>query len=79
MLVPYREFYLSSDDFYSDSTLVLGLMRVEFMFFVLTLADGLCCAWFVYPILWWRRCQDMIGLNLAVIKLMAVQVTKLPL
>jgi hypothetical protein len=43
-----QRIYLSGDDIYSDSTLVLGLIRVEFfltfLMFVLTLADGLCCA-----------------------------------
>jgi hypothetical protein len=23
---------------------------VKFLMFVLTLADGLCCAWFIYPV-----------------------------
>jgi hypothetical protein len=43
-----QRIYLSSDYFYSDSTLVLGLTFVDFLMFVLTLADGLCCAWFIY-------------------------------
>jgi hypothetical protein len=30
-----------------------------FSYFVLTLADGLCCAWFVYPILCWCRCLEV--------------------
>jgi hypothetical protein len=29
MLVPYRESILTSDDFYSDSTLVMDLIYVE--------------------------------------------------
>jgi hypothetical protein len=50
MLVPYREF-ISSDDICSASTLVLGLIHVEFfnvLMFVVTITDGLCCAWFLY-------------------------------
>jgi hypothetical protein len=50
-----QRIYLSSNDIYSDSTLVLGLIweefRLKFLMFVLTLANGLCCAWYVYPIL----------------------------
>jgi hypothetical protein len=30
--------------------------------FVLTLADGLCCAWFIYPVLCWCWCSE-IGTN----------------
>jgi hypothetical protein len=33
-----------------------------FLMFVLTLADGLCCAWFIYPILCWCWCPE-IGTN----------------
>jgi hypothetical protein len=29
-----------------------------FLMFVLTLADGLCCAWLVYPILFGCRCPE---------------------
>jgi hypothetical protein len=32
------------------------------LMFVLTLADGLCCAWFSYPILCWCKCPE-IGTN----------------
>jgi hypothetical protein len=39
---------------------VLGLKCVEFyLMFVLTLADGLCCAWIIYPALCWYRCPEM--------------------
>jgi hypothetical protein len=31
----------------SDNALVLDLIRVEFLMFVLTLADGVCCVLFV--------------------------------
>jgi predicted GIY-YIG superfamily endonuclease len=44
----HTRIYDCSDDIYSDSNLVLGLLRVEsllmFLMFVLTLTDGLCCA-----------------------------------
>jgi hypothetical protein len=33
VLVPYGEFHLSSDDSYHDSSLVKGLMRVQFLIF----------------------------------------------
>jgi hypothetical protein len=33
VLVPYGEFRLSSDDFYLDSSLVQGLIYVEFLIF----------------------------------------------
>jgi hypothetical protein len=36
VLVPYTEFCLSSDDFYLDSSLVQGLIRVEVYFSVLS-------------------------------------------
>jgi hypothetical protein len=29
---------------------------VEFLMFLLTLADCSCYEWFVYPVLYWRRC-----------------------
>jgi hypothetical protein len=61
MLVPFN--YLYSDDICSDSNLLLGLIRVEFfimfLMFVLTLADGLCCAWFIYAILRWCWCSEI--------------------
>jgi hypothetical protein len=64
-----------SDDFYSDSTLILTTIAVKqcrdigarshvcgvllvFLIFVLILADGLCCAWFIYPILFWYWCPE---------------------
>jgi hypothetical protein len=53
---------LFGDDIYSDSTLVLCLIYVEFLMFlmlVLTLADGLCCAWFVWPVVCWCRCLEI--------------------
>jgi hypothetical protein len=57
-----QRIYLSSDDFYSDSTLILTAIAVKqcmdisardhicgvLLLFVLTLTDGLCCVWFVY-------------------------------
>jgi hypothetical protein len=61
MLVPYRE-RLFTDDFYSDSSLVQGLIRVKFLIFsrfVLALADGLCCAWLVYPNWCWYSCPEI--------------------
>jgi hypothetical protein len=30
-----------------------------FLMFVLTLADGLCCVWFIYPILCWCWCLEL--------------------
>jgi hypothetical protein len=54
-----QRIYLSNDDFYSDCTLVLCLISVDFFCFILTLANGLCCAWFVYPILCWSRCSEI--------------------
>jgi hypothetical protein len=54
--------YLSNDDIYSDSTVLLGLTLVVYLtilMFVLTLADGLCCDWFVYRILCWCRCPEI--------------------
>jgi hypothetical protein len=53
--------YLSSDGFYSDSPLMLGLIYVEFflMFLMYCLADGLFSAWFVYPILCSCRCPEI--------------------
>jgi hypothetical protein len=57
-----QRIYLSSHYIYSDSALVLGLIRAEILTsskFVLTLADGLCCAWFVYPILPSCRCPEI--------------------
>jgi hypothetical protein len=30
-----------------------------FLMFVLALADGLCCTWFVYPISCWCRCLEV--------------------
>jgi hypothetical protein len=53
---------LFSDDFYCNGILVLGLTCVEFfmsIIFILTLADGLCSAWFLYPILCWCRCPEI--------------------
>jgi hypothetical protein len=53
---------LSSYDFCLDNCLVQVLTRVEFWIFscfVLTLADGSCCAWIVYPIRCWYRCPEM--------------------
>jgi hypothetical protein len=64
---------LSSDDFYSHSTLisiiavkqcmairarphVCGVLNV--LMFVLTPADGLDCAWFIYSILCWCCCLE---------------------
>jgi hypothetical protein len=52
--IPYGKVRLSSDYFYPASSLVQGLICVEFInvsMFCLALADGLCCAWLVYPIL----------------------------
>jgi hypothetical protein len=37
---------------------VLGLMYVEFLMFVLTPADGLCCIWFIYPVWCWLWCLE---------------------
>jgi muconolactone delta-isomerase len=57
-----QRIYLSNNDLYSDNTLVLGLVRVEFLTFqcfVLTQADDLCCAWFVYHILYLCSCLEM--------------------
>jgi hypothetical protein len=31
---------------------------VVFLMFVLILPDGLCCAWFIYPILCWCWCWE---------------------
>jgi hypothetical protein len=58
-----------SDDSYSDSTLILAIavkrcmdicgrphafgVFLMFLTFPLTLAEGLCCAWFIYPLLCW--------------------------
>jgi hypothetical protein len=30
-----------------------------FLMFVLALADGLCCAWLVFPTLHWCRCAEI--------------------
>jgi hypothetical protein len=52
-----QRIYLSSDDFYSDSTLVLGLIHVEFLFWL-----NFCrwfVLWFVYPISYWCRCPEI--------------------
>jgi hypothetical protein len=76
-----QRIYLSSNDFCSDSTPVLCIIRVEFLnvscfastpvlciirmeflnvsCFPLTLADGLRCAWYVYPILCRCRCPEI--------------------
>jgi hypothetical protein len=46
-----KRVYLSSDKIYSDSTMVLGLTHVkflQFLMFILTLAEGLSYAWFIY-------------------------------
>jgi hypothetical protein len=52
VLVPYEEFRLTRNDFYLYNSLVQGLTCVVFniLYFVLALADGLCCVWLVYPI-----------------------------
>jgi hypothetical protein len=60
---------LFSDDFYSDSTLILATIAMKqcidigarphvcgvlmFLMFVLTITDALCCAWFIKPTLCW--------------------------
>jgi hypothetical protein len=57
-----QRIYLSSDDINSDRTLVLLPISMEFLIilmFVLTLADGLCCDWFLHRILCWCRCPEV--------------------
>jgi hypothetical protein len=57
-----QRIYLFSDDIYCDSALVLGHIHVEFSMFLMlfiALTDGLCCAWFVCPILCWCRCPEI--------------------
>jgi hypothetical protein len=61
---------LFSDDFYSDSTRIVTTTAVNecinvdgvflaFLIFVLILAGGLCCAWFIYPVLCWLWFPEM--------------------
>jgi hypothetical protein len=66
---------LCSVGFYFDSTrrtLILWTLAIKlcrttsgrphvwsFVMFVLTPADGLCCVWFIYPILHWLQCLEM--------------------
>jgi hypothetical protein len=42
-----------SDDFNQDTSLVQGLIHVEFynLMFSFALIDDLCCVWFMHPIL----------------------------
>jgi hypothetical protein len=64
-----QRIYLCSDDICSVSTLMLGLIHVEFfnvIMFVLTLTDSLCCAWFVYLFLCWCIYQERKGLALLI-------------
>jgi hypothetical protein len=74
---------LFSDDFYSDSTLILTTIAMRqymaknarpqvcgvfLMFmFVLTLAGDLCCASFIYPILCWCLGIWISSINLALV------------
>jgi hypothetical protein len=75
-VVTIQRIYLLSDDFYSDSTLILTTLAVkecmvigarlhvcrvyfDILMFVLTLADGLCCAWCIYPVLCWCWCPEL--------------------
>jgi hypothetical protein len=32
---------------------------LTFLMFVLNPIDGLCCAWFMYPILCWCKCLEV--------------------
>jgi hypothetical protein len=62
VLVTYGQFHLSSDDLYLTSSPVRSLIHVKFLISqcsVLALADGLCYAWLVYPILHWCRCLEI--------------------
>jgi hypothetical protein len=36
-----------------------GLVCVEFLMFVLTPADDLCCVWFICPVLCWFLCPEI--------------------
>jgi hypothetical protein len=59
-VVTIRRICIFSDDTYSDSSVMLSLIRVNFfLILVLTLADGLCCAWFIYPTLCWSWCPEI--------------------
>jgi hypothetical protein len=52
-----RRICLSSDDLFSDSSLVQGLIRVEFLIFLrFRLSSRI---WFVYPICCWHRCPEI--------------------
>jgi hypothetical protein len=53
VLVPYGVFHLSSDDIYSDSSLVQGLIRVELLMFCLNSRRyfALCLACIPYLVL----------------------------
>jgi hypothetical protein len=54
VLAPYGEFYLSSDNFCLDTSLLQDFIHVEFQIFycfISVLVDDLCCAWLIYSIL----------------------------
>jgi hypothetical protein len=60
-LVPYREFSLQCWLLFWEFSGATPHMCdvLVFQYFVLTLADGLCCAWFPYPVLCWCRCPKI--------------------
>jgi hypothetical protein len=62
MLVAYREFFslmITSILIILVPGLICVVPFLEFLMFVLILADGLCLAWSAYPILCYCRCLEI--------------------